>query len=321
MASPEGVSTVIVQVGPKNAWNDPESGLRYYRWQGRDLPSVTSIRRLAGVPFGLVSWQQGKILDRAAGRILKDEDGKEVGWEDGSLAELTAMLTREKRPRERVLEKNRIKEARKWLLAATTEERDTAAALGTAVHDAAAAGMTPATVPGIVTIHKDGKDIDVAGDDIRPRLRQYLAWRDESGFEPVLVERQVFNLTLGYAGSFDLIARARDGSLWLIDIKTGSGTYSEHLLQLLAYLMAEFVGEDDVRDEQATALLQQVAGVAVLHLSADGWRFIRPVVDAAAWAAFRGLLTFAVWTAAHPDTESWTLAARAGSDSEQEAAA
>ena len=44
---PEGgpVVTIVVSPGPRNARTDPETGLRTYRWQGRDLPSVTSLRR------------------------------------------------------------------------------------------------------------------------------------------------------------------------------------------------------------------------------------------------------------------------------------
>ena len=258
------------------------SGLRFYRWQGRDLPSVTSVRRMAGVPFGLVSWQVSKVVTRA---VEQSE-------------ELVAMLTREARPRERALETNRRKEAGRWLRAASVEERDAAAALGIAVHDAAATGQRP-------------EDVD---EEVRPRLRQYLDWLETSGATVVLAERQVWNLTLGYAGTFDLLARFPNGQIWMVDIKTGSGTYSEHVLQLLAYLMAEFIGEDDVVDEEATTLLHQVSGVAILHLADDEWSFIRPEADAQAWAAFRGLLAFAVWTAAHATTESFTLAAKSGHD-------
>ena len=106
--------TVTGTDGPRNAFIQAGSGLRYYTWQGRTLPSVTSVRNMAGQPHALVSWKIAKVCDRAV-----DE-----------LATLNAMLTRARRPRERVLEKNRRKEARAWLRAAHEEERDRAAAAG-----------------------------------------------------------------------------------------------------------------------------------------------------------------------------------------------
>lgn len=285
------MSVVTIQVGPKNAYTSPESGLRMYRWQGRDLPSVTSVRRMAGVPFGLVNWQIGKVV----GRAVERHD------------ELTAMLTRERKPRERVLEANRKGEAAKWLRAAAVEERDAAAALGTAVHDAAAEGKSP----------------DAVDDEVRPRLVQYLDWLRVSEAEVLLAERQVFNLTIGYAGTFDLVCRFPSGRSYLVDIKTGSGIYGEHLGQLLAYLMAEHVGEDDVVDEAATAILRSVSGIGILHLADDRWEFVFPRETelGPAWTAFRGLHAFATWTAAHGSAASWIETKRVGSASVREVAA
>ena len=293
------MTTVTVKAtdGPRNAFIQAGSGLRYYTWQGRTLPSVTSVRNMAGQPHALVSWKIAKVCDRAV-----DE-----------LDTLTAMMTRARRPRERALEKNRRKEARAWLRAAHEEERDRAASRGTAVHQAAEAGIAPEDVT-------DYEDPDsgaiIAADEIRPKLRQYLAWLEQSGAEVLLKERQVWNLELGYAGSFDLLCRFPNGELWIVDLKTGSHTYSDHVLQQIAYLMAEFIGQDDTVDETATALLHQVAGVAILHLRDDGWEFIRPVIDAEAWAAFRGLLAFATWTAAHATEGSFTVASKSGHESE-----
>jgi hypothetical protein len=285
--------TVKGSDGPRNAFIQKGTGLRWYTWQGRTLPSVTSIRNMAGQPHALVSWKIAKVCDRAV-----DE-----------LDTLNAMMTRERKPRERVLEKNRRKEARGWLRAAHEEERDRAANRGTAVHKAAEDDVAPEDVT-------DYEDPDsgaiIAADEIRPKLRQYLAWLAQSGAEILLKERQVWNLELGYAGSFDLLCRFPNGELWIVDLKTGSHTYSDHVLQQIAYLMGEFIGADDVIDEAATALLHQVVGVAILHLQDDGWDFIKPVIDAEAWAAFRGLLAFATWTAAHATERSFTVASKSG---------
>ena len=67
--------------------------------------------------------------------------------------------------------------------------------------------------------------------------------------------------------------RFADGSLWIVDYKTGKGIYAEHALQLMAYTMADVVGADDVVDEGLTELLHQVTGMAVLHLSDAAWEF------------------------------------------------
>jgi hypothetical protein len=290
--------SVTIEAGPRNAYADPESGLRYYRWQGRDLPSVTSIRRMAGVPLGLASWQLRRVVDRAVGEY--DELGR--------------MLTREPRRRERAVERNRREEAARWLRAASTEERDAAAALGTVVHDVAAAGMTPSDVPDVVTLRRAGRDIEVDGAEVRPRLAQYLDWRRVSEAQVLLAERQVWHLSIGYAGTFDLLCRLPSGRTSLVDIKTGGGLYGEHLLQLMAYLMAEHVGEDDTVNEAATAVLRSVDAVGILHIARDSWEFVFPRVDelAPAWRAFRGLHAFAAWTAAHAEAASWIETKRRG---------
>ena len=104
---------------------------------------------------------------------------------------------------------------------------------------------------------------------------------------------------------------ARSGS---IDYKTGKGIYAEHALQLMAYTMADVVGADDVVDEELTELLHQVTGMAVLHLSDEGWEFHALEPDPGTWTAFRGLLAFATWTATHGSTDSFVRASRAGSE-------
>ena len=47
----------------------------------------------------------------------------------------------------------------------------------------------------------------------------FRRWLDESGAELISLERQVADLTLGYGGTFDILANV-DGALTLIDVKT-----------------------------------------------------------------------------------------------------
>lgn len=264
---------VVGETGPRNATTDSRTGLRYYSWQGRRLPSVTSVRRLAGIPFGLHEWALGQLSSYAI------DHATEIHARLASGTPGVAALIRHE------------------LRAAATAERDKAADLGSAVHAAAAAGLS----------------ITDVGPDIAPRLRQYQAWLTESRAEILGSEFQLWNLTVGYAGSADLLCRFPDGSIWIVDLKTGKGTYAEHLLQLEPYLMAEFVGADDVVDETLTALVRQARGIALLHLSADSWEFRSLEATSEAWAAFRGLLAFGSWMAGHASVESVTLGSRKGS--------
>ena len=273
---PEGgpVVTIVASPGPRNARTDPETGLRSYTWQGRDLPSVTSLRRMAGISFGLHQWAIGKVVEHAIDH-----------WPDLS----------ERLSRGTSVDVGLV---RKELRGAATAERDRAASLGTAVHEAAATGRNPEHVP----------------DEVAPRLRQFLAWKAASQAEIVASEFQVFSTKYGYAGSCDALVRFADGSLWIVDYKTGKGIYAEHALQLMAYTMADVVGADDVVDERLTELLHQVTGMAVLHLNDEGWEFHALEPDPGTWTAFRGLLAFATWIAAHGSTDSFVRASRSGSE-------
>ncbi len=263
--------TVGAPAGPKNADTD-SNGLRYYTWNGLRYPSVTTIRRLAGIPHGLHQWSLNQVIDR----VLDEAPAIALRLGSG--------------------EPSQVAMTRQYLRSAATEQRDKAALLGTAVHAAAAENIP----------------ITEVGPDIAPRLRQYLDWRERSGVEILATEFQVWNPTVGYAGSCDLLGRFPDGSIWVIDLKTGKGVYGEHALQLMAYLMAEFVGMDDTVDEGTTALLHQARGIAVLHLGDKDWEFISLRSDAETWRAYRGLLAFGVWMAAHGAIDTVSLGSRKG---------
>lgn len=256
--------------GPRNARTDPATGLRFYTWQGVEYPSVTTIRRLAGIPHRLAEWQIGQVVTRAVERM----------------AEYHARLS--------TGDPEQLKLVKQELRQAAIDKREARAALGTAVHAAIDAQSA----------------ITAVGPDIAPRLGQFLDWRSASEVEVLGSELQLWNTTVGYAGSGDLLGRFPDGSTWVVDYKTGDGVYADHLLQLLAYLMAEFVGEDDVVDKAMTAHLREASGIALLHLEDRRWEFISLEATAEAWDAFRGLLAFARWMAAHQDIESVTLGTR-----------
>ena len=269
--------TVGQNVGPKNARTDPATGIRWYTWRGVDYPSVTTIRALAGVPRRLHQWSINQVVNRALDRMA------------GYAAELASG------------EPEALQRVREDLRRAAVDKREQKAAFGKAIHAAIEGGLSVMDV----------------GADLAPRLRQHAHWRGESGVEVLGREIQVWNLTVGYAGSVDLLGRFPDGSIWVVDDKTGGdtheeGLYPEQLLQLLPYLMAEFVGSDDVVDERLTVLLHQARGVALLHLIDSGWEFRSLEATPEAWAAFRGLLIFAMWAANHESIDSVTLGRKRG---------
>jgi hypothetical protein len=140
----------------------------------------------------------------------------------------------------------------------------------------------------------------VTDKDAIPFLAQFYDWVRDSGVHIVATEQQVFNLTVGYAGTFDLLVEWPNGDLGVVDIKTGRGTYAEHALQLVSYALGEFVGADDVVFDDLTRALHKANTMALLHLSATGWEYQRVPADPAMYEAFRCLAGFAKWMAAYP---------------------
>jgi len=244
-----------------NARTDPESGLRFYTWQQKDYPSVTSIRRLIGMPFTLHQWVLSRIIDRA----VEQHDT------------ITTMLEREAKPRERKRNENVTKEVRKFLRAAATEERDLAGDRGTRAHDAIASGLVPE---------------DCAA-DIRGFVFQFRDFITTTGATVLWSERQIFNLRYGYAGTADLLIQFPNGRVVILDLKTSRGIYLDHAVQIIAYAMGEFVGENDRVDAGATKQLLSATGMAILHLYETEWEYVEVKADASLFAGFVGSLAFA----------------------------
>lgn len=264
---------ITLSVGPRNAFS--EGGLRFYQWMGENYPSVTTLRRMAGMPFGLHMWTLGKTVDRA----IDEYD------------ELGVMLRNAKTAAD---PEAAVKAVKAWLRAASTEERDAAANLGTRVHDAATSGKT------------------LISPDVKPFVTQYQDWLVKSRFKVLYTERQCWNLKLGYAGTFDILGELPSGEIVVVDLKTGKNTYTEHAIQLMAYAFGEHVGEDDVIDQAATKALLAASGVAILHLRPDGWKWQRVRVTPELFTAFKGLLDFAKFAHAHPKIDDLLIAERSG---------
>jgi hypothetical protein len=261
----------LVEVGPKNSRIEGD-GLRFYNWMGQEYPSVTTIRRMAGMSWNLHQWAITQVVNRA---VENNDDLARMLTTDDPLVKAAAKT---------------------WLRAGSTEERNRAASLGKRVHAAAT----------------EGKALGKVDPDVVPFLRQYQNWLDDTGFEVLRVESQVWNLTKGYAGSFDLLGRRKDGTIDVVDLKTGKGTYPDHALQVCAYSLAEFVGEDNVVDQQATEWLHAAGAMSLLHVRPEGWSHDTVNVTKDMVRAFNGLLQYATWAHRNPDMTDLVIESTTG---------
>ena len=161
--------------------------------------------------------------------------------------------------------------------------RDDAAAKGDHVH-------------GIFEQLANGETPQFAQPDMLNSISGVVEWWERFQPEPLYAEATIWNQSLGYAGSFDLLAYI-NGVLTLIDLKTGKRTYPEMAIQLGAYGKGEELihatpgGEGFfVKD------MPKVEAYGILHAPAEGpWQYIPADVGDLEWAAFvaaRGLFTW-----------------------------
>lgn len=132
-----------------------------------------------------------------------------------------------------------------WLKRARFEDRDTAAAKGTLIHDLAE------------RLSHD-EEVEVP-DEVRGHVESAVRFLDEYQIEPILTETTVCNTRGGYAGTLDMVVRSRRpehaGKVILADWKTSrSGIYDEAALQLSAYRHAEFFQGPDGLDQPMETL-------------------------------------------------------------------
>jgi len=146
-----------------------------------------------------------------------------------------------------------------YLKSAPWRRRDSAAFRGTELHaigEALALGE-PVEVPA----HYEGL------------AQAYADWLDAWGARVELVERSVVNLDHRYAGTFDLVATLKDGRRWLLDLKTGTGVYESHVVQLAAYRYAtHWLG-----DEGELRMWEPIDRAGVIHLRPDAPARLMPV--------------------------------------------
>lgn len=304
-----------------------------------DVISVTSIRKLCGEPLQLVQWQISNVLNVVLGTTKRVKIGPRGGRTETYVRDgefpgifLTKLLATEGT-------QAGLDALRKWLRETADKPRDTAAVRGTMVHEAIEIGATVDMIDrryvelavGRLS-PRDQKKMaaGVTEEDvefIRSCVAQYWDMRAKVPFVLLAREPQVWNLSQGYAGSADALIwflpeahralpelqKMADrgeitqafieevgGHVTLGDWKTSKGVYTDQVVQVHGYLMAEFVGADGTRDERLTEIIRAANEAAIIHIRPNKWAvhfvdFERPVA-----LAFLGSVAFARFLAMYP---------------------
>lgn len=91
-----------------------------------------------------------------------------------------------------------------------------------------------------VTDYLQGKTTDIDDysknqiQEARNSAASWFAWARGKKIEPILIEHPLVSEECQFGGTMDIYARV-DGTLELIDLKTGGGIYDEFLIQVTAY--------------------------------------------------------------------------------------
>jgi hypothetical protein len=193
------VAAVVVGASSPS-WRD-----RFYTIEGQRLPSVTTVLDIIAKP-ALGPWyakEERRYFETAMLEVLSRPGARDPEFVLAAVAEAVTGVK------------------------AADREKQKAAAIGTAVH----AGIE------WQLRRQLGEDAGPA-----PQLPEPAAWAVESwkdwarsvDLEPVAIERTVYCLECGYAGTLDLYARVK-GVLTVLDWKSGKAIYPEAFLQNLAY--------------------------------------------------------------------------------------
>ena len=188
---------------PKSASSWDRS--RFYRIEGRELPSVTTVLDVIAKP-ALGPWyakEERRHFEAAMLEVLSKPGARDPDYVLAAVAEAVSGVK------------------------AADREKQRAATIGTAVH----AG---------IEWHLRRMLGEDAGAE--PRLPDPAAWAVESwrdwavsvALEPLGIERTVYCVECGYAGTLDLYAKVK-GVLSVLDWKTGRAIYPEAFLQNVAY--------------------------------------------------------------------------------------
>jgi len=162
-----------------------------------------------------------------------------------------------------------------------SEAYKAAGVLGTQVHALAEYVVRGELVP-----------FDGGSDKAMLYARNYAQWWKSSGWTLRLSEAMLLHPSVGYGGTFDLLARDSEGRTVLADIKTGSKVDKAAILQLTAYGMAPLVQPADSDRQYPMPIPDRYV---VLHVTAEAVREVEIEVGQAERMAFLDCVDLHLW--------------------------
>lgn len=321
---------------PRNARTN-SAGYRWYDWTepGKEpvrVLSVTSIRKQTGLPDALVTWKINNLLNLTMGTRVAIKIGprggvNEIFVPDGPFpGEFTKRLIATHG------DDTALKELRQWTRAGADSPRDTAAVRGSVTHSLIELGVPMARLTDEYVTMKIAAQWQEERRKVKPavtpddvnfvtnNMRQYWDMREHVPFVILAREVQVWNLSAGYAGSLDSLiwflppgvdpkdvpARPTQADIariggWVAvgDWKTSKDLHTDNVVQVHAYMGAEFVGKDGVRDERLTAILNASVRGAIFHIRPNKWGVYQFPFIPAVMRAFLGSVMFARFLATY----------------------
>lgn len=110
--------------------------------------------------------------------------------------------------------------------------------------------------------------------DLLPYVAGALRFLDDHVQRILHSEVTFVNLTYHYAGTCDLVAKLKDGSIAVVDWKTGKRLYPEVALQLSAYANNEFA----VNPDGTRLTVAPVTSAVAVHLDGQAGYTAQPIV-------------------------------------------
>lgn len=78
-------------------------------------------------------------------------------------------------------------------------------------------------------------ELEEEAEPVRKAMKAFIDWWTDEGLEPVISEQWLVDIELGFGGTLDHVARAKDGALVMCDWKTSKAIRDKYLLQVAAY--------------------------------------------------------------------------------------
>ena len=147
--------------------------------------------------------------------------------------------------------------------------RDEAADSGTCTHY-----LIECHIKGIEPDLKDFTQAQI--DKAETGFLGFLDWEKDNKLDYEKIEYGVVNSVYRYGGTIDMIAK-KNGSIWLLDLKTSKGIYAEHKIQVAAYSKALTNQDDIIPDEHHILQISKETGAFQHHKLSDrdienGWQ-------------------------------------------------